>query len=98
MSFSKTESFVPLVSGTAGPKNREFKVTVVPQSADAKPFNPVGASGAEKAIAPATIPGMCEPKVTLERDGDRISSIRVHCSCGQVLDLACIYGDMPKVK
>ncbi len=97
MSFSKTESFVPLVSGLAGGKNREFKVTVVPQSADTKSFNPISAT-AEKAVTNAGAPGRCEPKVTLERDGDRISSIRVQCSCGQVMDLACIYDDLPKPK
>jgi hypothetical protein len=29
------------------------------------------------------------PTVTLRRDGDRVTGIRIECSCGQVLDLAC---------
>jgi len=33
----------------------------------------------------------CEPRVTLQRDGGRVSSIRVQCSCGQVIELACVY-------
>lgn len=34
----------------------------------------------------------CEPQVMLQRDGERITSIRIQCSCGQVMDLACDYG------
>jgi hypothetical protein len=32
-----------------------------------------------------------EPRVTVQRDGDRITHLRIQCSCGQVLDLACVY-------
>jgi len=31
------------------------------------------------------------PKITLKRDGDRITHINVVCSCGQVVELACVY-------
>ena len=34
----------------------------------------------------------CEPQVLLQRDGDRVTNIRIQCSCGQVMDLACDYG------
>jgi len=40
----------------------------------------------------------CEPQVLLQREGERITSIRIQCSCGQVLDLACDYGDTSPVK
>ena len=36
----------------------------------------------------------CEPQVSLQRDGERITSIRIQCSCGQVMDLACDYGEV----
>ena len=32
-----------------------------------------------------------EPTVTLEREGDRVTLIRVHCPCGNVIELACQY-------
>ncbi len=32
-----------------------------------------------------------EPSVTLQRDGDKITSIHIECPCGQVIDLACEY-------
>jgi len=31
------------------------------------------------------------PTVSLQRDGDRVTHIRVECSCGQVIELACKY-------
>ena len=31
------------------------------------------------------------PTVTLQREGDRITHIRIECSCGQVIELACSY-------
>ncbi len=34
----------------------------------------------------------CPPaKVTLQRQGDVVSSIRIQCSCGQVIELSCVY-------
>ena len=38
----------------------------------------------------------CEPRVSLQSDGDRITSIRVQCACGQVMDLACVYESTAK--
>lgn len=55
------------------------------------------------AFIPAQAPARTEPspetaacaasesKVTLEKDGDRITSIRIQCGCGQVTQLACTY-------
>ena len=35
--------------------------------------------------------GLSEPKVTLERNGDRITKIRIQCVCGHIVELACHY-------
>lgn len=32
-----------------------------------------------------------EPVVTLTKDGDKVTGIRIECGCGQVIDLACTY-------
>ena len=40
----------------------------------------------------------CEPQVMLQRDGERITSIRIQCSCGPVMDLACDYGAVEELK
>jgi len=31
------------------------------------------------------------PKITLQRDGERITQITVQCSCGQMIELSCTY-------
>ena len=51
-------------------------------------FRPITA-GAAPSSAPALVTG--EPKVTLERDGDRITCIKIQCGCGHVIELACAY-------
>jgi hypothetical protein len=32
-----------------------------------------------------------QPKITCQREGDRITQIRIQCACGQVIELACDY-------
>ena len=44
-----------------------------------------GAPG-EPAPSPATA-----PVVTLRREGDRVTGIRVQCACGEVIELDCVY-------
>lgn len=46
-----------------------------------------GAPGAEKKVG--------EPRVSVQREGDRVTHLRIQCSCGQVLDLACVYDEPP---
>jgi hypothetical protein len=41
------------------------------------------AGGGEKKIG--------EPRVTVQRDGDRVTHVRIQCTCGQIMDLACVY-------
>ena len=55
------------------------------------------------AIAPKPKPGMevtasCAlthadktPQISLQRDGDKVVGIRIECSCGQVIQLDCLY-------
>ncbi|MGD1085786.1 MAG: hypothetical protein ABSA47_13700 [Verrucomicrobiota bacterium] len=55
-------------------------------SAGKAPLGPVG--------SPAPSPALhdcANPKVTLQRQGDTVTSIRVECPCGQVIELKCVY-------
>lgn len=92
MTAIRTEPFVPLTSGPAANRDQqEFRVTVLPQSAQARPFRAIENQGGLPVGAnPIVRPG-CEPIISVQRDADRITSIRVQCSCGQVIDLACLY-------
>jgi hypothetical protein len=42
--------------------------------------------------APTPPPQNCPPpKVTLQRQGEVVSAIRIQCGCGQVIELSCLY-------
>jgi hypothetical protein len=50
-------------------------------------LRPAALGGAEKKP--------CEPRVTVQRDGDRVTHLRIQCTCGQIMDLACVYEETP---
>jgi hypothetical protein len=54
--------------------------------------SPASATAAATTSATAA-PGNCaaKPAITLQRKGNVVTSIRVQCSCGQVLDINCQY-------
>jgi hypothetical protein len=80
------EPFVPLNPIAAAGQNRTgFRVSIVSHADNLRPFQPLGHAGT-KCQNP-------EPRVTLRRDGDRVASIHIHCGCGQVIELACVYGN-----
>ncbi len=57
-----------------------------PGASDAKP----GVDTATGSVSPIG-KSSDEPRVTLQREGDRVTGITIHCTCGQVLNLACSY-------
>lgn len=90
MSSTPDNAFIPLAGAAASPNQRpDFSVTVLAQTENAQPFRPLGQP--LKAACAITHDSGCEPRVTVQREGDRISSIRVQCACGQVIELACVY-------
>jgi hypothetical protein len=95
MTLQKTEAFVPLTTAMKADENREFRVTVIPQGETARPFQTLGHAASASA---ADGKKNCEPRLSLQRDGERITSVRVQCSCGQVMELACVYDEPPKTK
>jgi hypothetical protein len=95
MTLLRTESFVPLTAAPVSDERREFRVTVIPKSEQSRTFQ----SLEQLAPATATTPShkkICEPRVSVQRDGDRVASIRIQCSCGQVMDVACVYEEPVK--
>jgi hypothetical protein len=99
------ESFVPLTAAPAPSAPREFRVAILNghnhagtnshshgaekaggfQSLETRPAAALNSSAnsAEKKIG--------EPKVTVQRDGDRVTHLRIQCTCGMIMDLACVY-------
>lgn len=75
------EPFVPMQpAAKSSPSRSDFRVAIVSGAENLRPFQPLGQAGH---------PG--EPRVTLQRDGGRVSAIRVQCSCGQVIEIECVY-------
>ncbi len=66
---------------------RGFRVVSKPEAGSA--FAPLAAPDTPHAHAAAGAAG--KPVVTLQRDGERVTAIRIECVCGQVIELACSY-------
>jgi hypothetical protein len=96
MTLLRTESFVPLTTLPASPERREFHVTIVPKAEQTGSVHslehPAPTPSEPRQVAGKT----CEPRVSLQCDGDRVTNIRVQCACGQIMDLACVYEPPPK--
>lgn len=90
MTPARTDEFVPLVAGPPPRDAREFHVTIIPENGQTQPFQSL-----EKKTASASVSKNAEPKLTVERDGSRVTHIRIQCNCGQTHEIACVY-DEPK--
>jgi hypothetical protein len=82
------DAFVPLVP----PKGNKSRDAAAPQS------NGNGSSGGFVQVTPATAKSAdshtdtcAKPVVTLKREGNTVTGIRIECGCGSVLELACTY-------
>jgi len=69
-----------------------FQATVITQPGASQKLSAAASVGVPSvADAPQTQKPACEPKVSVQRDGSRVTGIQILCSCGQVIDLACVY-------
>ena len=84
------QDFVPFLGATpADPRPKtESQTEVVTVCKTANAFHPLTQA---PALPPTGPSGHGEPIVTLERDGDRVVRIKVHCPCGNAFELACDY-------
>jgi hypothetical protein len=77
-----SEAFIPLVPVTAESHETTFTSLYAKQLVAAPPAPvPTGAHS-----EPCS-----EPTITLQRNGEVISGIRIQCKCGQVIELSCVY-------
>jgi len=63
--------------------------TRLASASPASEFSPALSAGPPETKPLAAHSG--EVKVELKRDGDRVSQIRIHCRCGEVIELDCSY-------
>ena len=92
MSRAAAESFVPF-DPVPHPGTKTGGTTpglkVLPKGEAGPSFAPLPSPAAAHAHAAAGATG--KPVVTLQREGERITGIRIECVCGQVIELACSY-------
>lgn len=94
MTKQPTESFVPLTAAPAPPERREFNVRVIAGAEKAPAsFHSLEAPRPERPKSSEN--KICEPRVTVQRDADRVTHLRIQCTCGQIMDLACVYDEQP---
>ena len=93
MTPTRTESFVPLATAplASSGERTEFKATVMSQPGQVQKFHSVAPVTATAAVPATPRAANCEPKVSLQRDGNRVTGIQVQCSCGEVINLSCVY-------
>ena len=79
--------FEPLPTPPGRAEDGGFRLKVVGQTESG------GAPGTPglHAHPPATRGAAGAPVVTLQREGEKVTGIRVECACGQVIELACAY-------
>jgi len=47
--------------------------------------------GLTKTVPPSAQHPTHSPKISVQREGDRITKIQITCSCNQVIELDCVY-------
>ena len=91
--------FEPAIS--QGPAEPGPRLKVVPKPGSGSPsppdFTPVDSTSGTPIATTSSHhthgTAGASPIVSLQRDGDRITVIRVECSCGQVIELNCSYSN-----
>jgi hypothetical protein len=79
--------FDPLPGSSGQSPGGEFRLKVLQKTGQSA--GPAGSVANVHSLAGsghAAVPG-----VTLQRDGDKVTGIRVECVCGMIIELACVY-------
>ena len=87
------EGFIPFTAKVPADNTGEsFRVKVLAnENGAAIPFRPLGALSGGSPTPGAHGEHAGQSQVSLVRDGDRITGIRVQCACGEVIELQCVY-------
>lgn len=89
--------FAPPTGAAPEPPADSFRLTVLPRATEAAPFVPSAPATTHACALPAAsgpagnMASPEGPEVTYEREGDRVTRIRVRCGCGQILELNLLY-------
>jgi hypothetical protein len=83
--------FAPLTPPQTAARGADsFRLKILSGSGGEIPFTPV--TSLVKAVIRSASSDPAQPVVSVQREGDRVTSIRIQCTCGQLIELACDYG------
>ena len=83
--------FDPVPSTAAKPPGASTGLKVMPKAEAVAGFAPLHTPASTSAHSHAGGGNAGVPVVTLQREGERVTGIRVECTCGQIIELACSY-------
>jgi hypothetical protein len=81
--------FEPVPAEGVGAPSASGGLKVAPKAEAAAAFTPLAAPASALTAAGSAVHG--KPVVTLQRDAERVTGIRIECVCGQIIELACSY-------
>ena len=85
-------SAAALSAASSGPSEAAFRpVLAGPVHCSASAPAPASASEGG-ATGPTSQAPASPPTVTLKREGDRVTHVQIQCSCGELIELNCVYG------
>jgi hypothetical protein len=83
-----SDTFTPLViAPVSNAESPMVPLKVLSQAEVKAAFEPLTGTKISEQQAKAC----AAPSVTLQRQGESVSGIRIECGCGQVIELACVY-------
>jgi hypothetical protein len=86
------DSFVPFDTEAGRQAGRPAgRISPLPAIRSAGPPVEAGSAFTPLAHGPAGSTAHGKPAVSLQREGDRVTGIRIECVCGQVIELSCSY-------
>ena len=86
-----SDQFVPLVPPSSPSKETAFaslSLKVLPKVPATPAFEALVAASTDPSRSPEV---GSKPTVTLQRNGDAVSGIRIQCGCGKVIELTCLH-------
>ncbi len=78
-------------------EKRESQITIISPQEQPQTFQTLE-KGLPKATERASSKSHGQPSLSVERGDGRVKSIRVQCSCGQTIDVECVYPETPRVE
>jgi hypothetical protein len=82
------DTFMPLTSGAQDSGATAFRPKVLSAGNATAGFATLHPTSFPTSAPAKATPQSAQPVVTPKREGDRITGVRIQCTCGQVIELA----------